>query len=127
MGLQGFQSRRIAFNLGLSGKGFKQMVKFTQALYAAYVGCDAAMFEINPVLKTSDDKIIAVDSKVSLDGNALYRHPEYAAMRDTTEEDPTEVEAGEAGLNYVNSTEMGCGERCGIGHGHHGHHQAQRR
>ena len=77
------------------------MVKFTQALYAAYVGCDAAMFEINPVLKTSDDKIIAVDSKVSLDGNALYRHPDYAAMRDKTEEDPTEVEADEAGLNYV--------------------------
>ena len=101
VGLQGFQSRRIAFNLGLSGQGFKQMVKFTQALYAAYVGCDAAMFEINPVLKTSDDKIIAVDSKVSLDGNALYRHSDYAAMRDKTEEDPTEVEADEAGLNYV--------------------------
>ena len=101
VGLQGFLSRRIAFNLGLYGQGFKQMVKFTQALYAAYVGCDAAMFEINPVLKTSDDKIIAVDSKVSLDGNALYRHPDYAAMRDKTEEDPTEVEADEAGLNYV--------------------------
>ncbi len=101
VGLQGFQSRRIAFNLGLSGQAFKQMVKFTQALYAAYVGCDAAMFEINPVLKTSDYKIIAVDSKVSLDGNALYRHPDYAAMRDKTEEDPTEVEADEAGLNYV--------------------------
>ena len=101
VGLQGFQSRRIAFNLGLSGQGFKQMVKFTKALYAAYVGCDAAMFEINPVLKTSDDKIIAVDSKVILDGNALYRHPDYAAMRDKTEEDPTEVEADEAGLNYV--------------------------
>jgi succinyl-CoA synthetase beta subunit len=101
VGLQGFQSRRIAFNLGLSGQGFKQMVKFTQALYAAYLGCDASMFEINPVLKTSDDKIIAVDAKVSLDGNALYRHPDYAAMRDKTEEDPTEVEAGEAGLNYV--------------------------
>ena len=101
VGLKGFQARRIAFNLGLSGQGFKQMVKFTQALYAAYVGCDAAMFEINPVLKTSDDKIIAVDSKVSLDGNALYRHPDYAAMRDKTEEDPTEVEADEAGLNYV--------------------------
>jgi succinyl-CoA synthetase beta subunit len=101
VGLQGFQSRRIAFNLGLSGQAFKQMVKFTQALYAAYVGCDASMFEINPVLKTSDDKIIAVDSKVSLDGNALYRHPAYAGMRDRTEEDTTEVEAGEAGLNYV--------------------------
>ena len=101
VGLQGFQSRRIAFNLGLSGQAFKQMVKLTQALYAAYVGCDASMFEINPVLKTSDDKIIAVDSKVSLDGNALYRHPDYAAMRDKTEEDATEVEADEAGLNYV--------------------------
>ena len=101
VGLQGFQSRRIAFNLGLSGQAFKQMVKFTQALYAAYVGCDASMFEINPVLKTSDDNIIAVDSKVSLDGNALYRHPDYAAMRDKTEEDATEVEADEAGLNYV--------------------------
>ena len=101
VGLQGFQSRRIAFNLGLSGQAFKQMVKFTQALFAAYVGCDASMFEINPVLKTSDDKIIAVDSKVSLDGNALYRHPDYASMRDKTEEDATEVEADEAGLNYV--------------------------
>ncbi len=101
VGLTGFQSRRIAFNLGLSGMGFKQMVRFTQALYDAYLGCDASMFEINPVLKTSDDKIIAVDSKVSLDGNALYRHPDYAAMRDKTEEDATEVEADEAGLNYV--------------------------
>ena len=77
------------------------MVKFVFKLYEAYVGCDASMFEINPVLKTSDNKIIAVDSKVSLDGNALYRHPDYAAMRDKTEEDPTEVEADEVGLNYV--------------------------
>lgn len=101
VGLQGFQSRRIAFNLNLSGKAFKEMVKFVQALYNAYVGSDATMFEINPVLKTSDDRVIAVDSKVSLDGNALYRHPDYAAMRDTSEEDPTEVEADAAGLNYV--------------------------
>ncbi|MBI3134774.1 MAG: ADP-forming succinate--CoA ligase subunit beta [Bacteroidetes bacterium] len=101
VGLQGFQARKIAFNLGLSGDAFKGMVKFVNALYAAYVGCDASMFEINPVLKTSDNKIIAVDSKVSLDGNSLDRHPDYAAMRDKTEEDPTEVEAGEAGLNYV--------------------------
>lgn len=101
VGLQGFQARRIAFNLGLSGVAFKQMVKFAYKLYKAYVGCDASMFEINPVLKTSDNKIIAVDSKVSLDGNALYRHPDYAAMRDKTEEDPTEVEADEVGLNYV--------------------------
>jgi succinyl-CoA synthetase beta subunit len=101
LGLQGFQARRIAFNLGLSGKAFKEMTKFVNALYNAYVGSDATMFEINPVLKTADDRVIAVDSKVSLDGNALYRHPDYVAMRDTTEEDPTEVEADEAGLNYV--------------------------
>ncbi|MBL7898474.1 MAG: ADP-forming succinate--CoA ligase subunit beta [Crocinitomicaceae bacterium] len=101
VGLQGFQARKIAFNLGLGGEAFKQMVKFVDALYRAYVGCDASMFEINPVLKTSDDRIIAVDSKVSLDGNSLGRHADYAAMRDKTEEDPTEVEAGEAGLNYV--------------------------
>lgn len=101
LGVQGFQARKIAFNLGLSGKAFKEMTKFVIALYNAYVGCDAAMFEINPVLKTSDDKIIAVDAKVTLDGNSLFRHPDYAAMRDKTEEDPTEVEAGEAGLNFV--------------------------
>jgi len=101
VGLQGFQTRKIAFNLGLSGDAFKGMTKFVASLYAAYEGCDASMFEINPVLKTSDNKIIAVDSKVTLDNNALYRHPDYEAMRDKTEEDPTEVEAGEAGLNYV--------------------------
>lgn len=101
VGLQSFQARKIAFNLGLSGQAFKQMTKFVGALYAAYEGCDASMFEINPVLKTSDDKIIAVDSKVTLDGNGLFRHPDYAAMRDKTEEDPTEVEADEAGLNFV--------------------------
>ncbi|HHZ95674.1 MAG TPA: ADP-forming succinate--CoA ligase subunit beta [Flavobacteriales bacterium] len=101
VGLQGFQARRIAFNLGLAGLAHKQMVKFTFKLYDAYIGCDASMFEINPVLKTSDNLIIAVDSKVSLDDNALYRHPDYAAMRDKTEEDPTELEADEVGLSYV--------------------------
>ena len=101
VGLQGFQLRKIAFNLGLSGAGFKGMTKFIKSLYSAYEGCDAAMFEINPVLKTSDDKIIAVDAKVTLDGSGLFRHPDYAAMRDKTEEDPTEVEADEAGLNFV--------------------------
>ncbi len=101
VGLQGFQARKIAFNLGLSGQAFKQMVKFVSSLYKAYEGCDASLFEINPVLKTSDDKIIAVDAKVTLDDNALFRHPNYAEMRDITEEDPTEVEAGEAGLNFV--------------------------
>ena len=101
VGLQGFQCRKIAFNLGLSGTAFKEMTKFVSALYAAYDGIDAALFEINPVLKTSDDKILAVDSKVALDGNALYRHKDYAELRDKREEDPTEVEAGEFGLNFV--------------------------
>lgn len=101
VGLQGFQARKIAFNLGLSGKAFKEMTKFISALYAAYEGCDASLFEINPVLKTSDDKIIAVDAKVSLDDNSLFRHKDYVEMRDKMEEDPTEVEAGEAGLNFV--------------------------
>ena len=101
VGLQGFQARKIAFNLGLSGQAFKEMTKFVTSLYNAYVGIDAAMFEINPVLKTSDNRIIAVDAKVTLDGNGLFRHPDYFAMRDTSEEDPTEVEAGEAGLNFV--------------------------
>lgn len=101
VGVQGFQARKIAFNLGLSGKAFKEMTKFVVALYKAYEGCDASMFEINPVLKTSDDKIIAVDAKVTLDDSALFRHKDYAEMRDKTEEDPTEVEAGEVGLNFV--------------------------
>ncbi len=101
VGIQGFQARKIAFNLGLSGQAHKEMVKFVTSLYNAYVGIDAAMFEINPVLKTSDNKIIAVDAKVTLDGNGLYRHPDYLAMRDISEEDPMDVEAGEAGLNFV--------------------------
>jgi succinyl-CoA synthetase beta subunit len=101
VGIQGFQARKIAFNLGLSGKAFKEMTKFVTALYAAYEGSDASMFEINPVLKTSDDKVIAVDAKVTLDDNALFRHKDYAEMRDKTEEDPAEVEADEAGLNFV--------------------------
>lgn len=101
VGLQGFQARKVAFNLGLSGAAFKEMVKFVTALYKAYDSIDSAMFEINPVLKTSDDKIIAVDAKVDLDENALFRHPDYAAMRDKLEEDPTDVEASESNLNYV--------------------------
>ena len=101
IGIQGFQTRKIAFNLGLSGNAFKEMVKFVSALYKAYETIDASLFEINPVLKTSDDKIIAVDSKVSFDDNGLFRHPDYSAMRDETEEDPTDVEARKAELNYV--------------------------
>ena len=101
VGLQPFQARKIAFNLGLSGNAFKEMVRFVTSLYTAYDTIDATMFEINPVLKTSDDKIIAVDAKVDLDENGLFRHPDYHAMRDVLEEDATEVEAGEHNLNYV--------------------------
>ena len=101
LGLQGFQTRKIAFKLGLSGAAMKAMTKFITSLYNAYVGCDASMFEINPVLKTSDDKIIAVDAKVTLDENALFRHKDYAEMRDESEEDQTELEAKEHELNYV--------------------------
>ncbi len=100
-GLLAFQARKIAFNLGLSGNAFKEMTRFVSSLYKAYDAIDASLFEINPVLKTSDDKIIAVDAKVNLDENALYRHPDYAAMRDIAEEDATEVEAAEHNLNYV--------------------------
>ena len=96
-----FQDRKVAFNLGLSGLAFKGMVKFVSSLYEAYIGADAALFEINPVLKTSDNKIIAVDAKVTLDDNALFRHPDFAAMRDIREENPTDVAAREVGLNYV--------------------------
>lgn len=101
VGLQGFQARKIAFNLGLSGRAMKQMVKFVLSLYKAYDDTDSSMFEINPVLKTSDDKIIAVDAKVNLDDNALYRHHDLMELRDISEEDPTEVVAKEHDLNYV--------------------------
>jgi len=108
-GLMPFQARKIAFNLGLSGKAFKEMVRFVNALYKAYDETDSSMFEINPVLKTSDDKIIAVDSKVTLDDSALYRHKDFEALRDLNEEDPTEVEAKEFNLNYINlDGNVGC-------------------
>jgi len=100
-GLQGFQARKIAFNLGLSGKAFKEMTKFVSSLYNAYVETDSSMFEINPVLKTSDNKILAVDAKVNLDDNALFRHPDFEAMRDLAEEDPAETEASKSNLNFV--------------------------
>ena len=100
-GLQGFQARKIAFNLGLSGESFKSCVKFVTNLYNAYTGLDASMLEINPLFKTSDEKMIAVDCKMNIDDNALMRHNDVAALRDTTEEDPTEVEAGRYNLNFV--------------------------
>jgi len=101
VGLQQFQARKVAFALGLSGDAFKEMVKFINALYKAYVETDSSMFEINPVLKTSDNKILAVDAKVNLDDNALYRHADFIPLRDVTEEDPLEVEASANDLNYV--------------------------
>jgi succinyl-CoA synthetase beta subunit len=100
-GIQPFQARKIAFNLGLSGNAFKEMNRFVMSLSKAYDAIDASLIEINPLLKTSDDKIIAVDAKLNLDDNALFRHKDYEAMRDKSEEDPTEVEAGEYNLNYV--------------------------
>lgn len=101
VGLQSFQCRKIAFNLGLSGEAFKNMIKFVSALYKAYVGSDASLFEINPVMKTSDHKIYAADAKVVVDNNALYRHPDIEEMRDIYEEDPIEVEASRYDLSYV--------------------------
>lgn len=100
-GLLPFQARRIAFNLGLSGAAFKDMTKFVSALYNAYNSIDASLFEINPVLKTSDSQILAVDAKVNIDDNALYRHKDIEAMRDLAEEDPAEVEAGKYNLNFI--------------------------
>lgn len=101
LGIQGYQCRRVAFNLGLEGEAFKNMVKFVEQIYKAYIGADASLVEINPCLKTSDDKIIAVDGKISIDDNALYRHSDLAAMEDKRELDPTEVEAVSYDLNYV--------------------------
>lgn len=101
MGILPFQTRNIAFTLGLSGDAFLNMRKFIYGLYEAFTGCDAQLLEINPVLKTSDDRILAVDCKMVLDDNALFRHPDLAAMRDFDEEDPVEVEAGKSNLNYV--------------------------
>ncbi len=108
-GLLPFQARKVAFNLGLSGKAFKEMTKFVSALYKAYVESDSSMFEINPVLKTSDDLIMAVDAKVTIDDNALYRRKNYLEMRDLREENEIEVEAGALGLNYVDlDGNVGC-------------------
>ncbi|MCB0651627.1 MAG: ADP-forming succinate--CoA ligase subunit beta [Saprospiraceae bacterium] len=109
MGLLPFQARKVAFNLGLSGQAFKEMTKFITNLYKAFVGSDASLFEINPCLKTGDDHIVAVDCKVTLDENSLFRHKDLEALRDTSEEDPTEVEAKSYGLNFINlDGNVGC-------------------
>ena len=101
VGLQGYQVRKIAFGLGLSGNAFKEMTKFISSLYNAYDKIDASMFEINPVLKTSDDQILAVDAKVNIDDNALYRQKDIEELRDLSEEDPSEIEANKSNLSYV--------------------------
>ncbi|MBN2486039.1 MAG: ADP-forming succinate--CoA ligase subunit beta [Bacteroidales bacterium] len=101
LGLQAFQARRVAFGLGLSGKAYSEMVQFLLSVYKAYTGSDALLIEINPVVKTSDGHIMAADAKMIIDDNALFRHPEIMAMRDTAEEDPAEVEASEHNLNFV--------------------------
>ncbi len=109
VGLQGFQARRIAFNLGLSGVAFKEMVKFVSSLYRAYESIDASLFEINPVIKAADGKVYAADAKVVVDNNALFRHKDIAHMRDVQEEDPAEVEAGSYDLNFVKlNGNVGC-------------------
>jgi len=100
-GLLGYQARQIAFNLGLSGTAYKEMQKFIKALFDAYMGSDASLFEINPVIKAADDRIFAADAKVVIDNNALFRHTDIAEMRDLNEEDPIEVEASRFDLNYV--------------------------
>jgi succinyl-CoA synthetase beta subunit len=109
VGIQAFQARKIAFNLGLEGKAFKEMTKFVTALYHAYISSDASLFEINPLLKTSDGLIFAADAKVNLDDNALFRHPEYESLRDLNEEDPTETEASKFNLNFIKlNGNVGC-------------------
>jgi succinyl-CoA synthetase beta subunit len=109
IGIQPFQSRKIAFNLGLEGKAFKDMTKFVHALYRAYIAIDASLIEINPLVKTSDDLIYAADAKISLDDNAFFRHPDYEEMRDVNEEDPTEIEASKYNLNFIKlNGNVGC-------------------
>ncbi len=109
VGIQAFQARKIAFNLGLQGKALKEMTRFVTALYSAYMASDASLFEINPLLKTSDDLIFAADAKVNLDDNALFRHPDYEELRDLNEEDPTETEASKFNLNFIKlNGNVGC-------------------
>jgi succinyl-CoA synthetase beta subunit len=108
-GIQPFQARKIAFNFGLKGKAFKEMIRFVTALYNAFVSSDASLIEINPLLKTSDDLIFAADAKINLDDNALFRHPDYEALRDLNEEDPAETEASQHNLNFVKlNGNVGC-------------------
>ena len=109
IGLSDENAKEVATNLKLLGEAHVEMTSFIKALYSAYNDSDASLFEINPVLKTSDNKVLAVDAKVTIDDNALFRHKDYLEMRDIREENPIEVEAKEAGLNYVDlDGNVGC-------------------
>ncbi len=109
VGLMPNQARKIAFNLGLSGDSYKNMVRFISGLYTAHIKCDASLLEINPVLKTSDNKIIAVDAKMVLDDNAIFRHKSFNDLRDESEENPVETKARSVGLNYIDlDGNIGC-------------------
>ncbi len=101
IGLRDFQARELGFALGLSGDALKQCVKFIKALYKAYEETDASLFEINPLVLTKESQMIALDAKVNFDDNAMYRHPEFVALRDLDEEDPLEIEASKSNLNYI--------------------------
>jgi len=101
LGLTAFQARRIAFGLGLEGKTVRGATKFIMSLYNAFINQDASLAEINPLVITKEGEVIALDAKMNFDDNALYRHNEYAEMRDLSEEDPLEIEASKYGLNYI--------------------------
>ena len=101
VGLQQFQARTLAFALGLNGDAFKNGVKFLLALYKAYEATDASLAEINPLVITKGGDVLALDAKINFDDNALYRHPEFAELRDLDEEEPLEIEASKSNLNYI--------------------------
>ena len=101
IGLRDFQARKLAFALGLEGNAFKSFIPFIKSLYEAYEKTDASLLEINPLIITNDDKVVALDAKMNFDDNAIYRHPEIAAYRDLDEEDPLEIEASKYNLNYI--------------------------
>src|SRR5437773_3541803 len=101
LGVQDFQARRLAFGLGLAGEPFKQTVGLIRSLFALYLAHDCSLVEINPLVVTKDGRVLALDAKLNFDDNALFRHPEGAALRDVNEEDPLDVEASKYGLNYI--------------------------
>ncbi len=102
MGIQGYQLREVAFGLGLKGAAFKAFSKLLANLYKCFVDNDCSLVEINPLILTSDEQVIALDAKVDFDGNALFRHKDLLELRDLTEENPLEVEASKFNLNYIN-------------------------